>query len=520
LLNTNIIISKRLALINSVASLGAMLLNGAVAIWLQQYLIRRIGPEEYSLIAVLSAVMIFLPLLTTVLTSGIGRYVVESYAKGDELRITQIISTMFPILLAAAVFVSIIGYFSVRYVDLLVKIEPRQIRDARIMLAVMMFSFVVRLLLAPFVVGLYVQQKFVLENCINFGAVLFRIILLFLLLFYVSTSVVWVIVASTSGDLIGLLLIIIVSRKQVPSLRFYMKEFRWHLVRTLVSFGGWNVIGQLGSAIRSAADPLILNRFATPVDVTSFYLGSLADRTIRQLIAASTNPILPQLTAMHATDRRDGLASAFLRLGRFSIWTIMLMIGPLLIFRQEIFQLYLQEKFLTYGSATIVMFLLLSYLPISYSLSGLDYIVLAIAKIRTYMVITSSSQIINLILTIYFVAFLHMGAVGSALATFLVGTTVTLFAYFPLSLKLTGVTKTNFVKETIFPGLMPGIVGIVVWIILRTFVQPSNWMELGICLLLGMFVYLSVLFIWCLQPTDRNDLQKILSIIKLKLRQR
>jgi O-antigen/teichoic acid export membrane protein len=516
-MNTNITISKRLTLINSASSIGAMLLNGAVAVWLQQYLLRRISPEEYSLIAVLGAVMVFLPLLTTVLTSGIGRYVVESYARGDEGRVIQIVSTMFPILFATAVFVSIIGYFSVRYVDLLVKIAPGQILDARIMLTVMMFSFVVRLSLAPFGIGLYIQQKFLLQNCINFGATLFRVILLLLLLFYVSTSVVWVIVASTSAELIGLLVIIIVSRKLVASLRFYIKEFRWHLVRTLVSFGGWNVIGQLGSMIRSAADPLILNRFATPVDVTSFYLGSLADRQIRNTMAVVAGPIQPQLIAMHAMDRRDRLASAFLRLGRFSIWAMMFMIGPLLIFRQELFQLYLQEKFVTYSSAAFVMFLLLSYLPVSYSIYGLDQIAFATAKIRAYMMITVFSQIINLILTFYFVAFLHKGAVGSALATFISGVIVTLFAYFPLSLRLIGIKIKNFIKETIIPGFLPGVLGIASWIILRSIVHPSNWIELGSCVFLGMIVYLSVLFLWCLQPVDRNDLQTMLTTIRLKL---
>lgn len=515
LMSTSVRISKRLALINSSASVGAMLLRASVLVWLQQYLLRRVSPEEYSLIPVLGAVMMVLPLLTTVLTVGIGRYIVESYAKGDERRVTQIVSTMFPILLAASVFVSIIGYFSVRYVDSLLNIAPGQILSARIMLALMMFSFVVRLLLAPFGLGLYVQQKFVLENCLKIGTELFRLILLLLLLFYISTSVVWVIVASTSAELIGLLLTIIISCKLIPSLRFYVNEFRWHLARTLVSFGGWSVIGQFGGMVRSAADPLILNRFATPVDVTVFYLGALADRQIRQLMAVSTGPLQPQLIAMHATGRRDSLASTFLRLGRFSIWAMMFMIVPLLIFRQELFQLYLQEKFSTYSSATIVLFLLLSYLPISYSLYGLNKIAVAKAKIRAYMVITALSQVFNLSLTFYFVWFLHMGAVGSALATFLAGTIFTLFAYFPLSLRLVNITVNDFMKKTIFPGLLPGFFGIGVCIILQNFIHPSSWVTLGSCVFLGMIVYLGVLFIWCLEPIDKNDLQAILTTIRL-----
>jgi hypothetical protein len=95
---------------------------------------------------------------------------------------------------------------------------------------------------------------------------------------------------------------------------------------------------------------------------------------------------------------------------------------------------------------------------------------------------------------------------------------VTLFAYFPLSLRLTGIKIKNFIEETIIPGFLPGVLGIASWIIFRSIMHPSNWVELGSCVFLGMIVYLSVLFLWCLQPVDRNDLQTKLTTIKLKLK--
>jgi len=516
-MSVNVTISKRLTLINSASSIGAMLLNSAMAVWLQQYLLKRISADEYSLIAVLSAVMVFLPLLTTILTSGIGRYVVEAFAKNDIERVTQIVSTMFPLLVVAAFFVAFIGYFAVQYINIIVKISPSQISNSRVMLAIMMLSFVVRLLLAPFGIGLYIQQKFVLENLINFGSILLRILILYILLFFISTNVVWVIAAQTFSDLFGLFLITLISHRQVPALRVKIREFRFSLIHTLVTFGWWNVIGQFGSLIRSAADPLILNRFATPVDVTCFHLGSLPDRLIRQVMSTAINPILPQLTALHATDRKDRIASVFLRLGRLSLWATMIMISPLLIYRKELFQVYLQEKFSSYSSVPLVMALLLAYLPIAYSITGLNYIIVATAKNKAFMIITALSQSLNLLLTFYFVGFLHLGAVGSALGTFIAGSIVTIFGFFPLSFKIVNITMPDFIKETILPGIIPWVGAAVVWIILKGLIHPSNWIALGCCVFLGMIVYIIILFIWCLQPVDRADLQIIMKTIKVKL---
>jgi len=196
------------------------------------------------------------------------------------------------------------------------------------------------------------------------------------------------------------------------------------------------------------------------------------------------------------------------------MWASMLMIVPLIVFRQEFFQVYLRERFQTYVPATVVMPLLLSYLPIAYSITGLDQIVVATAKNRGYMVFTSLSQLLNLILTFFFVATLHMGAVGSALATFCAGAAVTLFAFFPLAMKLTKLKVREYLRRTLLPGIAPAIAGMAAWILLRTLVTPSTWLELCLCVLCGVVVYLLVLVAWCLQPKDRTDLNTVYQALK------
>ena len=67
-----------MVLINSASSLVTRMLSISVLIWLQQYLLKRITPEEYSLLPVLYSVMMFAPLITTILISGLGRYIAEA----------------------------------------------------------------------------------------------------------------------------------------------------------------------------------------------------------------------------------------------------------------------------------------------------------------------------------------------------------------------------------------------------------------------------------------------------------
>jgi len=509
-----ITISKGLVGINSISSVGAMLLNSLITIWLQQYLLNRVSPEEYSLIAVLGALMIVMPLFSTILTSSISRFIIEAFSNNDSQKVTQIVSTIFPFLFTLSVIIALLGYFTVRYINKILVIDPAQLFTARIMLSIMLFSFVLRLLLAPFSIGLYVQQKIVILKMINIGTILLRIMLLAILLLNISTSVIWVVASSTISELIGLFLITYISCNQIPELRYRRKEFRRSLVKPLLAFGWWNSIGQLGSIIRSALDPIILNRYATSVDVTVFYLGSLADRLIRRITSVGISPILPQLTAMHANNQKERIAKIFLRLGRFSVWVTFFMIGYLFVYGKEIFQIYLKTNYTIYSSASTVMLLLIGYLPMAYCITGLNYIVVATAKNKAYMIITALSQLLNLAITFYLVVFLKMGAVGSAAATLITGTIVTLFAYLPLSFKIIDVTLKQLFTETIIPGFIPGLFSIAIWFALREMIHPSNLLELFYSFLPGAGLYILVLLRWSLRPEDRRDFEQIAKRIK------
>jgi hypothetical protein len=93
-------ISKRLVLINTASGILAKAINVSVVLWLHQYLLRRISPEEYSLLPLLMSIIVLLPLVTSILTAGLGRFVLTAYAQGDDGGVTQIVSTMVPFLLA------------------------------------------------------------------------------------------------------------------------------------------------------------------------------------------------------------------------------------------------------------------------------------------------------------------------------------------------------------------------------------------------------------------------------------
>ncbi len=512
-MSTKVEISKRLILINSASSVATQVVNISVLVWLHQYLLRRISPEEYSLYPVLMAVMVFVPLLTVILTSGLGRYIVEAYAKGDEQGVTQIVSIMFPLLLGAGMILLPLGWTFAWYVDRVLTIAPDRVWDARIMLGLLMLSAAIRLPFAPFGVGLYVRQKFVLLNCVRLCTQLLRIALLFILLFGISTRVLWVVVASVSANLCSLFVTVTISRCLVPALKFRPSQIRWPVAKEITSFGGWRFLGTIAENIRLAADPIILNKLATPLDVTCFHLGSIPMRQITGMSSAVTGPLNPQLVAMHASGDTRRLRNTYLRGNRYALWAVLFLAVPLMVYGREIINLWVGSKYLT---AAVVMPLLLAQYPFIYANKFMGNIAVAMARIRSVILRGCLVQVVNLLLTLYLVGVRGMGAVGSALATFLTMTFIWPIVTYAFALRLVDVRFSKWIRETIWPGWLPALAAAFVCILLKVIVKPSSLLSLAGCAACGSLCYVAVLLAFCLQQEDRRDLRRVMARIKAK----
>jgi O-antigen/teichoic acid export membrane protein len=503
-------ISKRLVLINSASSLVTRMLSISVLIWLQQYLLKRITPEEYSLLPVLYSVMMFAPLVTTILTGGLGRYIVEAYAKHDDERVTQIVSTMFPILCATGLLFLAGGWTFAWYIDKILNIAPERLWDARIMMALLMFSAAISLPLSPFTCGFFVRQKFVLQNIIGVGTEIFRLSILFTLLFGVSTRVLWVVTASVCAGFLGQVINVIISRRLVPTLRFRPSHIHWPIAKALTSFGGWQFCAQLSSTIVMGADTILLNAFGTPVDVTCFHIGSLPFKHIEGTVGAATGSLGPAIIALHATGKAETLRKLYQRVGKFGLLVSMFVALPLIIYSKQLVLLYIGSE---YQAAAIVMALMLLYFPLAYGSLLAPLLLRAIGNIRAWALACICIHAFNFLITIYLVVFMKLGAVGCALgslASFIAGYPFFIWA---LGLRAADISSKAFLKNSLFPGLLPSLITACVWFYLRQMYEVETWFELGTHFVCGWTGY-GVLCLFILDDDDRADIGKFMAHLR------
>jgi O-antigen/teichoic acid export membrane protein len=506
-------ISKRLVLANTTSAILAKAINVTVLVWVTKYLLERVSREEYGLMSLLVSIIVVLPLITSILTAGVGRYVLEAYAREDDRRVTQIVSTMLPLLLAAGGIMLTGGWIFAWYVDRFLVILPGRVGEARIMMALLILSAAVRPPCMAFSVAFYVRQKLVLSNVISLCGELLRASLLFALLFGLGARVLWVVVANVSADMAVTLTSMILSMRMIPALRFRAKEIEWARARELVSFGGWSLLGYIAYRLREMTILVILNRFA-PAEAAVLVLGYLGRRQIDTWTDIMGASLYPVVTSMHALGAQDRIRSVYLRGGRIVLWITLLIALPAALYAEPIIRRYVGAGF---SDAAMVMILALVGLPLSNGAWMIWQVSNATGRLRGISTCVLATQVAIIAAAYYAVRILGWGAIGAALGTLVVSILPECLVLWPLGLRLSGATFGGWVRETLIPGLTPGILASVVWSGLAILVQPESWTALGLCTLAGMLCYVVVLLAFCLEPKDREDLAHVIAKIRNKI---
>lgn len=482
------------------------MLNLSVLVWLQQYLLRRISPAEYSLLPIVMSLMAFAPLMTTVLTEGMGRYVTLAYAKGDEEEVTSICSTMLPVLLGAALLLIAVGVLGAWHIESLISIPAERVRDAQIMLALLVFGAAIRIPAAGLGAGFIVRQRLMLLDMVEVGCQLLRFSVLFGLLFGVSTRVLWVVVSTVTADVFWVLITTPISVRLVPSQRFHYPSIRWSLVKEITSYGGWSLANQVAQTAKLAMDPLILNRFATAFDVASYYVGGIAPRQLPMLLAPVCRPFLPILVAMHGTGDFVRLSNTYLRSARYNAWVVLTIAVPAMVFSRDLMLLYAGEK---YADAGTVMTLLM-IIPMVTAFNALGPGALAAAgEIRAFATRQLVVHTANLGFTILFVILLHQGAWGAAAASAIAALCFETVLLLPISWKVTHTKSGAWVREVVLPTVVPTVGPLMVCLSLKWTVGVTGWFSLFFFSGLGALVYVGLVLAFGLRPQDRIDIGRL-----------
>ncbi|RAH98800.1 hypothetical protein DLJ53_24505 [Acuticoccus sediminis] len=511
--HTHVAVDRMKVMINGASSVVTRLLNVFVLVFIFKYLLGRISPEEFAIYPIMMSTMVVAPFFFVFFTGGVSRYVVAAYAVDDRQKVTEIVTSITPLLVLTALAFVAGGLTLAAFAGPILAIPDAQLGMARTMLSLLVLSYALQMIALPFGVGFQVRQRFVEWNILGLMRDALRIVILFALLASQGPAVIWVVVATVSADMVHLTVVTIRSRMMAPDLRVSASSFQWTTARTLVSFGLWTTLGRLAQVFYISAGTLVLGRYGTAVDVVNYYFATALFQQINGLLTYARLPLQPSLVAMHTLADRERLRRTALRGATYGLWAALLVALPVAIMSDDIATIVLGPA---HTEAATVLSLLMAIFLFSQPAGLLPMLAVATGEVRAFNLAALMSTIASFLAMIVAVLGFGTGAVGVATSLFVVTALAQIVYFWPMQLRVTGMTSGDFARS-ILRGMIPATGAAVVLAGAAAYGTP-DLTTLIAAVAVGGIVYAIILLLFCLDTADRALVQRIRERILPQLR--
>lgn len=501
-------------LVNASSSVVARLIQITALVWVNQYLLRRIVPEEYAIYPVVLSLLVAGEIFSRIFTGGITRYIIEKDAKNDPEGVTEIVSSMVPLLFGAAFVLASLGSVVVWKINFFIQVDPLFVSDTRLMLSLLVLGVCVNILSTPFAAGLYVKQKFVTLNIVELLVEIVRVGLMASLLVGVSTRVLWLVVASTVAIFVRLIINRYYTAKLIPATRFKISKINFQTAKQIMGFGAWTSTSGLTGLMQRTGPFMLLNHFSTALDVTVFNLGRLIDLNIKRITQAAGQPLEPAMVRKFAEEGIEGLKSLYYRGGRYQLWILMVVVPPLVVFRREIVTLYVGEQYVAAGD--VMLFYFLAY-PFDYAGSMFYRVAHACGQVGEFYKIQMAVTVVSFLFSIGLVVFWDFGGVGIAIAFFLSSALMNVGFMWPAGLRMVEGSAGQFFHKILWRGCLPVILASGVCFGIKMVMPPEGWFQVFGYSFVSLLVYAGTIYGLCMDPADRILVRKGLGGIRKKL---
>jgi O-antigen/teichoic acid export membrane protein len=495
-------VSRRRVIVNAASNYARYGVAFVVNLFLQAYIIRRIGRVEYSIWPLATTVVAFVQLIPLAVGGGVNRFLAHAFARKSLREVEEITSSVFAaMLVVTGVYIAAAAVFSV-YFERIFDIPPGAAGVGPTVMLIVGISGSFAIPAAVFKGALDATQKFVAINIREIVVLVTYAILVVVAFNVTAPQLVWVAVATLVTEFLGALVTWRVARRLIPWQRIRWKSFRWASLRMVSSFGLWALLGSIATLLYWRTGNIIVNKLLDPVLLTGYsvVVGILLQGY--SLASLGSGVLFSAATVLHARHHWERMARMIYRAGRVTTALGAPAILFLAFFGRPIMVLYLGDSH--YGQYGIYFAVLGGAMIIQLTQIPNRAVPPAFGKNAVNNMATLLASVVNVALSLFFVTTLHWGLMGVAAAAAIVIAiyNISFWPWYSANLLEIGWLR-HFVDSTLVPlahCVPASIVVVACWVA----GLGSNLVQLVAIAAAVAVVHLSYMMTFGLQPEDRR----------------
>lgn len=490
---------------NLIANLAYFTLSLVIGVLYTPFVITRMGVEVYGLIPLANSVTNYLSVLTTGISSAVGRYVTMDYARGDRAAANTTFNTFFFAGATLTALLALAGVF-------LVPLAPRWFqvpagKEAAFvrLLTAILAALLIGMMATCFDAAIWVKQRLDLRSVIDTISLAIRTGLVVLLFLLIGPQLDWVTAGIATAALTLLAGNWLVWRRLTPELFLSPRLFDWNKLPAIAGTSRWLLLNQAGVLLAMHVDLVLVNLFVGAEAGGLYAAIQQWSNLLRTVCLQVAIALAPSFAAQHATEDRASMVSLSRRAVRLLGLVIALPVGLLAGLGQPLLVTWLGAKFASLALLAVVVLLPLAmegaHLPLS-------PVLLAVDKIRWPAIVTVGIGVANLGLGTYLARHLEWGMYGVAAAS----ATATLLRYglfYPIyAARVMGQRWTIYIVE-ILRALVAALGVTAFGMLVSQYLPIPSWLWLFAAGTLIAIVYGATVWLWILDSMEQQRLREM-----------
>lgn len=468
--------NKRIAK-NTLLLYFRMLLMMFVTLFTSREVLDKLGVTDYGIYNVVGGVVAMLGFLNSSMSNAVQRYLSFEIGKNNEAGVNRIFNVSLFAHAGIAVFVFIVmEIVGVWYLNTHMNIPAERMDAANWVLQCSIFTTLFTIVQVPYNAIIISKEQMGIYAYISILEVVLKLLVVYML-------------AIGNFDKLKLysVLIMVVTIGIVMIYRFYCtrkyKEAKfklikdWNLLKQIVGFASWNMLGELAWVFTGQGVNIILNSFFGPVVNAARGLAEQVNGAVNRFVANFQTAVNPLLIKNYASDQLGEMKTLLFRSTRFSYYLLLALSLPIILKMDFILHLWLKEvPDYTVGFCQLV---LVSSLVSTLS-NLLAQVARAYGKIRNYQIIVSIFLFLNFPLS-YIVLKFGCSPLSSMFVNIGVNTML-LFVRLRLTNRMIQMTYGSFIRNVLFPVIIVTAVALVIPLIIYFMLDNSIISFIIVCL--------------------------------------
>lgn len=375
-----------------------------ISLYTSRIVLKALGVEDYGIYNVVGGVISMLSFLNTSMAATYQRYFNYEMGRKNEKGVSDLFKSSITVqLIYSIVIVVIAETLGLWFLNTQMIISPDRMIAAQWVYQISIISFVIVVFQAPFTALIISNEKMDIFAIVSILDAVLKLLIVFLLPYINYDKLITYALLLISITLLNLIIYIVVCKRKFSTCKITLNSNKENL-KSLLSFGGWGMMGSLAYTLKSQGINLLLNMFFGPVVNAARGIAYQVLYAVDMFAQNFQTSFRPQLTKSYAEGNFPYMYKLYYSATKISFYMLWGLSLPIIIETPQILSLWLGDNVPEY-TVIFTRIILLTALISAYA-NPTSCIAYATGKIKTFNIVVSG---LNLLILPIAYLFLKLG---------------------------------------------------------------------------------------------------------------